>query len=99
MRRGFTLVEMVVAVVLLGLLTGVAGLALRSLDAGPDARVIGELQAARATAIHTGQPQVWTRDGSAVRFLPDGSASGGQVVVGATVVVIDALTGAVHAQR
>lgn len=96
MTRGLTLLEMMVAVLVLGVLTAVSGLAIRSLDLPAEAEAVRELQATREAAIRTGRPQVWKRDAYAVRFLPDGSSSGGRIVVSGRTVVIDPVTGALR---
>lgn len=82
-----TLVELIVVVAMLGLVAGVSGLALGSLNAPRESAWVRELRRARAEAIRTGR---------AVRadmplppvFLPDGSARGPGV---------DPLTGAPRA--
>jgi prepilin-type N-terminal cleavage/methylation domain-containing protein len=83
--RGVTLVELLVALTLLGLVLGVSGLALASLRAPSEAVDISAMRHARAQAIETGTP----RTAYGVLFLPDGRAVGAQV---------DPLTGAIHAR-
>ncbi|MGH7537058.1 MAG: prepilin-type N-terminal cleavage/methylation domain-containing protein [Gemmatimonadales bacterium] len=94
--RAFTLVEVVVALALLGLLFGVSGLALASLRETPSAAIGRQLADARAEAIRTGRPAGVTvtipdtAKYNAPRtthllFLPDGRAVGAG---------IDPLTGA-----
>jgi len=83
--RGVTLVELLVALALLGLVLGVSGLALASLRAPSEAVDISAMRHARAQAIETGAP----RTAHGVLFLPDGRAVGTQV---------DPLTGAIHAR-
>lgn len=76
--RGVTLIEMMVALVILGALTGVAAATLGSL--GPP-RVQGwksDVLRARDSAIRTGRPVVLRTDsGYRALLLPDGRAVGG----------------------
>jgi prepilin-type N-terminal cleavage/methylation domain-containing protein len=81
--RGFTMVEMIVVLALLGLMVGISGLAVWSLRP-PDAPGDG-LRKLRAEAILSGVP----RSDSGVLFLPDGRAVG---------ISVDPLTGAANAQ-
>ena len=83
--RGVTLVELLVALALLGLVLGVSGLALASLREPPEAVDIGAMRHARAQAIETGAPRL----AHGVLFLPDGRAVGARV---------DPLTGAIDAR-
>lgn len=92
-HHGFTLVEVIVVVVILGLVFAMSGLAFTSLHAPRDSAWVTALRRARARAIRTGRPvrAVMPGDGAprhsfpAPLFLPDGRAIG----PGA-----DALTGA-----
>ena len=93
MSRGFTLVEMVTAILVLGLLTGLSALAIRSLKPGATARIVQDLEATRTWAIRSGEPQTWEREGHIVRFLPDGSSAGGSFIAGGTALLIDPVTG------
>ena len=90
--RGVTLVELLVALALLGLVLGVSGLALASLHEPSESASTRELRRGRAEAIRTGAP-VRTVSDHAPRtthlFLPDGRAVGQDV---------DLLTGAIHAR-
>ncbi len=97
MTGGFTVIEMMVTVFLLALLTAVSGLAVRSLMAGPEQELVRALAEARERALRSGRPAVWSGDSVAVRFLPNGSSSGGRVARGASTWIVDPLTGAVHA--
>ncbi len=81
-----TLIELVVALVILSLILGVSGLALASLRPPAASDASRARQHARAEAISTGTP---VRVDS-VLFLPDGRALGSGV---------DPLTGAVRAPR
>jgi prepilin-type N-terminal cleavage/methylation domain-containing protein len=78
--RGATLVELMVALVILGLLAGISGLALASLRPTPETAAVGRLAHARAAAIRTGLPVVVadTVGDTTHRmlFLPDGRAIG-----------------------
>jgi len=75
--RGVTLVEMAVVLVLLGLVSTVAGLALGRLGPTPDGLRAHHLEEARARAIHLEEPVIFVDNGGhLVRFLPDGRAIG-----------------------
>lgn len=95
-RRGLTLVELLAVLVVFGLITGIAGVALAAGASGGAHDVVDELIAARSAAVRQGTPVEWRRGGTAVRFYPDGSASGGRVVAVSLVIAIDPLTGALH---
>jgi len=84
-EQGVTLVELLVVLTILGLVLGITGLAMASLTAPRESRLVTDLRKARADAIQSGAP--CTAHG--VRFLPDGRAIGNNV---------DALTGAPRAQ-
>jgi hypothetical protein len=92
-----TLVELVVALAILGVTLAMAGLGVRSLEPPPGSRVARAIDAARERAILTGAPTVYALDGRAVRFAADGSATGGPIVADSLVFLVDPLTGAVHA--
>ncbi len=96
--KGTTLIELVVALAVLGLILGISGLALASLRAPREG--VRQLQRARAEAIQKGQPvraagtvdtvtNYAPRTTHSVLFLPDGRAIGPGV---------DPLTGAPRAQ-
>lgn len=70
--RGVTLVELLVALTILGLVLGVTGLALGSLKNPRESEQILALRRARAEAIRTGSARTMHH----VRFLPDGRAIG-----------------------
>ena len=95
---GFTLLEVIVVVAIVGLVFGVSGLAFASLRVPRQSAWLGALERARAQAIETGRPvraAVPTDTGASHSplatplFLPDGRAIG----AGA-----DPLTGAPSAQ-
>lgn len=106
MRRGVTLVELLVVLVLLGLLFTVTGLALASLTPPRQSAWLRTLDSARALAIRSGTPVLVQGDSSfplaggsrsrplglpaSVLFLSDGRALGPGV---------DPLTGAPVAPR
>ncbi len=92
-RSGFTLVEVIVVIAVLGLVVGISVVALASLKSPPQSARDQELLRARAEAIQTGRPVV-TDGNHAPRtthllFLPDGRAVGTGV---------DPLTGAPSAR-
>lgn len=81
-RAGFTLVEMVVAIAVLGILAGVAAVALH-VSAEPDARErrSAQIAAMRREAVETRRPVTFTVEveGGGVaelRALPDGRVEG-----------------------
>ena len=78
-NAGLTLVEMIVALAIIGLIAGVSGLALGGLRPPRESGVIRELRRARAEAIRTGR-RVRAESGDStlttVLFLPDGRAIG-----------------------
>jgi len=96
---GFTLVELLATLAILGLGAGVAALALPSLQPPSGSEVFRSLHAARATAVRSGRAVVWRRDTVAVRFLPDGSSSGGRLLLDSLVIWVDPLTGTARATR
>ena len=77
--EGFTLLEVIVVLAVMGLALGISGLALATLKAPRESERIRELREARAEAIHTGRPVRAVFDHSplpAPLFLPDGRAIG-----------------------
>ena len=85
---GYTLIEMIVVLAILGLAAGMSGLALASLKAPRESQLVRALREARSQAIRCGRPVRAVLDHSllpAPLFLPDGRALGPGV---------DALTGA-----
>jgi prepilin-type N-terminal cleavage/methylation domain-containing protein len=77
---GFTLVEVIVVIGILGLLMGMSGLAFGSLRAPSESEVAREFRRARSEAIRTGRPATTvvnrTLRNRPVLFLPDGRAVG-----------------------
>ncbi len=73
--RGVTLLELLVVLTILGVVLGVTGLAIGSLQTPRESVEIRALKRARAEAIHSGAP----RTARGVRFLPDGRAIGSNV--------------------
>lgn len=95
LSRGVTLVELVTALAILGVVSGISGVALASLRMPRQSEAVRELQRARAAAIRTGRSvstpgHLAPDSGFRFLFLPDGRALG----PGA-----DPLTGAPHAKR
>lgn len=72
---GITLLELLVVLTVLGLVLGVTGLALGSLNVPRESQSAIDLRQARAGAIHSGVP----RTAHGVLFLPDGRAIGPSV--------------------
>jgi len=91
--KGFTLVEMVAALAILALMTGVTVMAWQRVPATRVAAVIQALDSARTEAIESGRSGVWHSGRATVRFRPDGSSSGGSVPVGTDTITVDELTG------
>jgi len=78
--RGVTLVELLVVIVILGLVTGVSGLAFGTLRLPRESTLVLAARVARAEAIRTGRPVLLRLDSlhrhPSVLFLPDGRAVG-----------------------
>lgn len=96
---GFTLLEVVVVLALLGVVAGIVTISIPSSEPEPVASVLAELHDARARAIRTGLPVSWTNGDVTIRFRPDGSSSGGTIVTAVDTLRIDALSGAAHVAR
>ena len=77
---GFTLLEVIVVMVILGLIMGMSGLAFVGLRAPRESNPAGELRRARSQAIQTARPVNIGGNHSPlttpVLFLPDGRALG-----------------------
>jgi prepilin-type N-terminal cleavage/methylation domain-containing protein len=91
--RGVSLVELVVALAVAGLGLGIAGLAVHTLQPQAETAALGGLRAARSRAIVSGRPQPFATSRDTVWFQPDGSATGGPVVLDSVVVFVDGITG------
>lgn len=78
--NGFSLLEVLVVLVVLGLVLGVSGLAFASLRRPREAELTRELRRARSEAIRTGRPTATVIKHAPrpthVLFLPDGRAIG-----------------------
>lgn len=94
---GVTLLELLLVVVLIGLLSTLAGVSLASLRPSATGRVLEALEQARADALAGGQAVTWSDHSVTIRFLPDGSSSGGWVQAEGVRLWVDPLTGGVHA--
>ena len=98
MRRGLTLVEMLVVLVLLGVMAGVAAVALPPPLAPAPASALNDLATARRTAITSGRSVTvafsWdSQPARSVTALPDGR------VVADSAVPVDLFTGRLNAPR
>ena len=91
------MVELLVALTVLGVLTGLAGVTIASLRVPPEAEFLDALRAARHDAIVNGQAVMWEHGTLCVRFLPDGSSSGGTFELEGTRIWMDPLTGVIRA--
>lgn len=78
--HGFTLIELIVVLAILGLIAGISGLALASLSVPGESMRTAALRRARAQSIESGIPVSTDRYGAPhtahVLFLPDGRALG-----------------------
>ncbi|HEX2210518.1 MAG TPA: prepilin-type N-terminal cleavage/methylation domain-containing protein [Longimicrobium sp.] len=97
-RTGFTLVEMMVVLAILGVMAGVAGLAARSLERTDAASErAAAIAGARRTALQTRRPVTLAvqTDGGPARFIayPDGSVRADSTLG------LDVLTGRPRAAR
>lgn len=94
--RGVTLVEMIVALAILGVVMGLTAVAVRPVAALDADSVAVRLSDAHEVAVRTGVPVVLAVGGQTVRFLPDGSSSGGMLRVGDAAYLMDPLTSEVR---
>lgn len=78
--RGFTFLEVVVVIAIIGLTVGITGLAFVGLRAPRESDRVSELRRARTQAIRTGRPVISDNNRAPrtahVLFLPDGRAIG-----------------------
>lgn len=74
--RGFTLLELMVALAVLGLLSGVSALAFGRLRRPDSADPPQQMAAAQRKAVRSGRRVVLTLGRDTVSFLPDGRAVG-----------------------
>ena len=94
---GFTLVEVLVTLALIGLVLGLVAVAGPTLQPPPTAEVPRRIAAARAAAIDGGRPVTVTfADSSTVTVYPDGSASPARIWDGAASWVVDPWTAEVR---
>lgn len=97
-RGGYTLIEVIVVLALIGLVVGIGGLALASLKVPRESEAVRAMRDARTQAIRTGDPVSLTTMASDTGlnertthlFLPDGRAIGPG---------LDPLTGVPDARR
>ncbi len=76
---GATLLELLVALVIVGVMAGLGALSVLSLRPGPRGAALDSMASARHRAIREARPVV-LRDGTRqLRFLPDGRVLGGGV--------------------
>lgn len=99
MMRGFTLVEMIMVVAVLGILAAVSAMGWRARSPSADADILRQLADARAMAIRAGHPTVWRLDTLRIVFFADGSSSGGRVMNRGMRIDVDILTGLARAPR
>lgn len=92
--EGFTLVEMLVVLVVLGIATGVVGLAAAALDQPSERDAAWRIAEARAEAIRSGSAVTVEFPGSAqVTLRADGSATGARIWDGERYWRVDPWTG------
>lgn len=80
MQRGFTLIELMVVVIILGVITVATSLSIEQVQRSPleqDARRLArDLQLAQAHALRTGHPVTWQASAAGYRFLTPRSPGG-----------------------
>jgi type II secretion system protein H len=96
--RGFTLLELLVTIAVLGVLSSIAALGWRTTRATDAQRLADSLAIARGAAIADGRPVSLRLGRATVRFFPDGSSSGGRFRRGDVVVEVAPLSGAIRAR-
>jgi prepilin-type N-terminal cleavage/methylation domain-containing protein len=73
---GTTLIELLVVLLILGLVTSVAGLSMQSVSSQRDTSQAELLRECRRSAVYGGYPHALTRDTVAYLCLPDGQVLG-----------------------
>jgi prepilin-type N-terminal cleavage/methylation domain-containing protein len=84
LRRGVTLIELLVAIVVLTVITAVVGLTISESTSSPTSVVAAKLFEARDEALRTGKPVItWIADsgGAAAIAFPDGTVLADSVYV------------------
>src|SRR5918993_1252735 len=80
--RGFTLVEIVVVVVLMAMLAGIGAMVIGAAFPGRQLRESArDLAADIDVRVITARGESPAKDVAAVRFFPDGAATGGRIVL------------------
>lgn len=97
--RGFTLIELVMALVVMAVALAVVGLTIRVSAAAPDAAPLALAQAAREHAIREGRTVHLDSANGGAWFAADGTARGVIPMPDGTIARLDPLTGAVHVSR
>ena len=99
MSEGFTLLELLVTIAIVAIVASVTGISLASLRTPESNAALAQIEQARADAVRLGKPIVVRHDGRSVRFLPDGSSSGGWLEVDGVWFNVSPLTGEISALR
>jgi prepilin-type N-terminal cleavage/methylation domain-containing protein len=96
-QSGFTLVEVLVTLAIMGVVLGLVAVAGPTLAPPPAAEVPRRIGGARAAAIEQGRPVTLTfSDSSRVTLYPDGSATPARIWDGAVAWVVDPWTAEVR---
>ena len=98
-HRGFTLVETLVVLVLLGITFAAAAASMTALQADDPGSVPARLAEARLAAARDGQPRTVPFDGTTVTVYADGSATPAIVTHGGATWQIDPWTAEAHRVR